>query len=41
MTAIGELKELVRKKYDSVNLHPKIRSQSMMLAVRAVRVSSG
>src|SRR6267154_4127451 len=41
MTAIGELKELVRKKYDSANLHPNTRSQSMLLAVRAERVSSG
>lgn len=39
MTRTGFSNERVRKKYDSVSLHPKTSTQSAMLATRA-RVSS-
>ncbi len=41
MTATGLLKFDVKKKYDSVNLQPKISSQSESDAMRALRVRSG
>ena len=41
MTAMGLLKDEVRKKYDSVSLHPKISAQRRMEAARADRVSEG
>jgi hypothetical protein len=41
ITAMGLLNEDVKKKYDSVNLQPKISSHKHMEAVRAERVSTG
>jgi hypothetical protein len=41
MTAIGLLNEEVKKKYDSTNLHPKMRTQRKMEALRALRVKAG
>ena len=41
MTAMGLEKDEVRKKNDSVNLHPKMRSQIEIEAMRAERVSAG
>jgi len=41
MTAIGLLNDDVRKKYDSENLHPNMRSQSKMDALRAPRDNVG
>ena len=41
MTWIGFLNDSVRKKYDSVNLHPKTRNQSRMDAMRADDFSEG
>jgi len=41
ITAIGLLKDEVKKKYDSVNLQPKTKTQSMIDAVRALRGKAG
>jgi hypothetical protein len=41
MTAIGLLNDEVKKKYDSANLQPKTRPQSMMDAVRGPRARGG
>lgn len=41
MTAIGLPKEVVRKKYDSANLQPKMRSHKQTDAMRAWRLRSG
>ena len=41
MTAMGLLKDDVKKKYDSTNLHPKTRAQSRMEPARALRVRVG
>lgn len=41
ITAIGLLKDEVKKKYDSVNLQPKTKTQSMTDAVRALRGKAG
>lgn len=41
MTAMGLLNEEVKKKYDSTNLQPKMRSQREMDAMRGPRPSTG
>jgi hypothetical protein len=40
MTRMGSRKDRVRKKYDSVNLQPKMMTQSMMDASRDLRSTS-
>jgi len=41
ITAIGLLKDVVKKKYDSVNLQLKTRTQSIIDATRALRGREG
>ena len=41
MTRIGSLNDRVKKKYDSVNLHPNTRIQSRKDAIRGFRSRTG